>query len=63
MCGAVFTAKMSKKVINRSTYGLLDWLGDVGGLNDALYLIAHLMLAPYYAYCNLSFIMINIFRW
>ena len=29
----------SKMLMNRETYSLLDWLGDVGGLNDALKLI------------------------
>ena len=32
--------------INRSTYSLLDWLGDVGGLFDALRLIAEFLIAP-----------------
>ena len=29
----------SMNKIERSTYGLLDWLGDVGGLYDGLYLL------------------------
>ena len=29
----------------RSVYTILDWLGDVGGLIDALKLIAHLLVA------------------
>ena len=33
-------------VINRQTYMLLDWLGDLGGLLDALYLICAAILAP-----------------
>lgn len=25
--------------INRKTYHILDWLGDIGGFSDALYII------------------------
>ncbi len=28
-----------KMIINRGTYSILDWLGDLGGLFDALFLI------------------------
>jgi len=28
-----------KLVVNRQTYSLLDWLGDMGGLFDALKII------------------------
>jgi len=35
------------KVHNRKTYGLLDWLGDVGGLLDGLYLIGEILVAGY----------------
>ena len=33
-------------IINRQTYSLLDWLGDLGGLFDALYLIGYALIAP-----------------
>lgn len=36
--------------ISRSTYSLLDWLGDVGGLFDALNIIAEFMIAPIASY-------------
>ena len=32
---------------NRQTYDLLGWLGDVGGLVDALVIIGQLMAAPF----------------
>ena len=32
--------------INRDTYSLLDWLGDLGGLLDALYIIASIFIFP-----------------
>ena len=31
----------------RSAYSLLDWLGDVGGLTDALFLLVELVVAPF----------------
>ena len=37
------------KVHNRKTYSLLDWLGDVGGLLDGMYLIGELLIAGYSA--------------
>ena len=35
------------KVYNRKTYSLLDWLGDVGGLIDGLYLIGEILVTGY----------------
>ena len=35
------------KVIERSTYSLLDWLGDVGGLYDGLKLIGTALVSPF----------------
>ena len=32
--------------IERNTYSLLEWLGDVGGLFDGLVLIAHFSTSP-----------------
>ena len=40
----------NKQVYNRQTYSLLDWLGDLGGLYDALILIASLIVAPISAF-------------
>ena len=34
--------------INRQTYNLLEWLGDIGGLLDAMLFIAQLALWPVY---------------
>ena len=36
--------------ISRQTYGLLDWLGDCGGLFDALLLIGEIMVTPFATY-------------
>ena len=35
------------KQINRQTYSLLDWLGDAGGLLDALFFIAETIVEPF----------------
>jgi len=37
------------KVHNRKTYSLFDWLGDVGGLMDGLYLLGEILVAGYSA--------------
>lgn len=36
--------------INRSTYSILDWIGDIGGLFDGLYFIGSRMLGPIAAF-------------
>ena len=33
-------------MVTRQTYSFLDWLGDMGGLFDALYLLGMIILAP-----------------
>ena len=33
-------------MINRQTYSLLDWLGDCGGLLEALFFISDMFFAP-----------------
>jgi hypothetical protein len=35
-----------KLIINRETYALLDWLGDLGGLFDALFLLCGAFAGP-----------------
>ena len=37
-------------VIERATYSFLEWLGDIGGLMDALKYIAFLSLGPISAF-------------
>ena len=41
-------------VIERSTYSVLEWLGDVGGLHDALTIIGYYIVCPFAAF-NLDF--------
>ena len=33
--------------LNRQTYSLLDWLGDLGGLTDALYIIFSILVTTF----------------
>ena len=49
----IVTRNLDLKVHNRKTYSLLDWLGDVGGLLDGMYLIVELLIAGYSA-CSLE---------
>ena len=37
---AQFAMNYDMVVTSRQTYSLLDWLGDVGGLTDALFYLA-----------------------
>ena len=55
-------ANPSTTILSRQTYSILEWLGDVGGLNDSLYIIAQLVLAPFTSFYNSSFLARNIFR-
>ena len=34
-------------VTERSTYSILEWLGDIGGLYDALFLICSALVKPF----------------
>ena len=49
-------------ITNRENYGLLDWLGDLGGLFDALYLICRFFVAPVAAFNMQAVLMTNFFR-
>ena len=61
--GAIILAVNNKmEIINRQTYGLLDWLGDIGGLYDALYLLIKLVLFPFLHFKYSSFLMTGLFR-
>ena len=33
-------------VIERSTYSFLEWLGDIGGLSDAVFIVGKVLMAP-----------------
>ena len=44
-----FEIEMSKDLhqVNRQTYSILDWLGDCGGLLDALFFLGEMVAAPF----------------
>ena len=45
-------------MIERSTYDVLEWLGDVGGLHDALSIIGYYIVYPFAAF-NLNFLLLK----
>lgn len=48
--------------INRETYDVLSWLGDIGGLIDALYYISNLILKPFSQFMLQSMLLRSLFR-
>ena len=51
-----------KKVINRETYSLLDWLGDVGGLIDALRYLCKFLIGPVTSFSLQATLLSTLFR-
>lgn len=51
-----------KVIINRESYSMLDWLGDLGGLVDALYYICLTIVAPVAAFSMKAMLLSKIFR-
>ena len=49
-------------IINRDTYSLLDWLGDIGGLLDALKYLVQIIIMPYVSYTYKSQLLTKMFR-
>ena len=47
VAGAYIELSMDQQVIERSTYSVLEWLGDIGGLYDALRLIGLFIMFPF----------------
>ena len=50
------------KTIYRQTYSMLDWLGDVGGLYDALLLIMQFITLPISTFALRSKLLSSLFR-
>ena len=48
--------------MSRETYGVLDALGDVGGLYDALRFLVQILLIPLTNYAYQSLLLNNIFN-
>lgn len=49
-------------LVSRETYGFLEFLGDLGGLYDALRIIFGILLAPISSFSLMTNLMINLFR-
>ena len=45
-----FTFNSDLTEINRTTYGLLNWLGDCGGLIGFIFSVAELIVSPFASY-------------
>ena len=61
---ASFEIELSQDVImwQRQTYSVLDWLGDLGGLFDALRLIGWAITSPFSSYVMKMALMIKFFN-
>ena len=60
---AWISLSMDQIVVERQTYSILEWLGDVGGLFDMLRLIAGSLVAPLSAFALKAEMMTNAFRY
>ena len=49
-------------MITRETYDFLTWLGDIGGLTDALFYIGLFILKPYTIYNLQRILLSGLFR-
>ena len=59
---AYISLSMDQTVIERQTYSLLEWLGDVGGLSDMLFLIGKLLISPIAAFALKAELLSQAFR-
>ena len=56
-----FVASKHQRNFSRSVYSILDYLGDVGGLLDALKLIASALIAPFSGYSYITVLLTKLF--
>lgn len=61
--GIEINMSQDTKLYNRETYGTLDYLGDLGGLNDALYVIFSTSIGPISRFALNSALLASLFRW
>ena len=47
---------------NRNTYDFFSWLGDIGGLIDAVYIILKIILMPVTSFNLKHFLLTHMFR-
>ena len=57
-----FNLDLRVRIINRQTYDILSWLGDLGGLVDALYYVTQALMIPYTSYALRSSLLRMLFR-
>lgn len=60
--GAEINFSQDTKFINRDTYGLLNILGDLGGVLDALYLLFFALIRPIAKFSLFATILSSVFR-
>ena len=49
-------------VTERESYSVLEWLGDIGGLLDALQYIGHFLVGPIATYSLKTLLLSSIFK-
>ena len=59
---SLFTGK-NLQVTSRSTYSILEWLGDVGGLFDMLKLIGAIIVGPIAVFTRKQTLLTEVFRY
>jgi len=57
-----FTASPHITRWQRQTYSLLDWLGDLGGLFDALFYFVKMLMFPFSQFTLKSTMLLSLFR-
>jgi len=51
------------KVVERSTYSVLEWLGDIGGLLDCLTIIGGAIAGPIVGFAMRAMMLHKVFRY
>ena len=60
--GFEITLNLDSNIINRQTYSVLDWLGDIGGLNGILLTMCEIAIAPFATFGMSRYVLLNFFR-
>ena len=53
---------LERTEIERTTYNILEWLGDIGGLSDAMYVIGGRLVGPISAIALNTELLVSLFR-
>ena len=59
----VYEVNLDLRRLRRSVYSLLDWIGDVGGLFEAMSVVFGLIVAVYQYKVLEQFLVRNLFMW